>query len=232
MGDGLLLVAHGSRDPRAAEVAHAVAAEAQAAVPGLTAVAAFLELAEPNPGAALDTLATQGVDRVRVLPFLLSHAYHSKVDLPKVEALVAGRGWEARTCGVLGPDDLLLDALIHRLRAGALAYDTVVLAAAGSTDPDANVTVEGIAQALSARTGVRVLCGFASAAKPTVGEAVAQARESGAQRVGVAMYLLAPGFFADRVRTDALEAGAAGVAAPLGACPEIVELVLRRAGLR
>ncbi|HEY8454929.1 MAG TPA: CbiX/SirB N-terminal domain-containing protein [Actinopolymorphaceae bacterium] len=250
MSHGLLLVAHGSRDPRASLVAHRVAEAAGAHVSGLTSVAAFLELAEPAPEPALDQLGERGVADLVIQPFLLSNAYHSTVDLPEVARLARDRGWRVRLGDVLGPDDLLLDALAARLAETRSPYDAVVLAAAGSRRPEANATVVDLGSALGARLGVPVVTGFASAAEPDVGDAVRLARAmvdrtelahthreqpatptSGAGRVAVATYLLAPGFFAGQIRLQALRAGATAVSEPLGARPEIVELVLRRAGL-
>ncbi|HZC25431.1 MAG TPA: sirohydrochlorin chelatase [Actinopolymorphaceae bacterium] len=236
MARGLLLVAHGSRDPRAAAVALDVAAAVGRAA-GVVAGAAFLELAEPSPRQALDLLAEQGVDAVSVQPFLLSHAYHSKIDLPGVVALVEARGWTARLGEVLGPDDLLIDALERRVGAAVEAlyppreYDGLVLAAAGSSDPEANRAVQGAAESLGERLGRPSVPGFASAARPSTAEAVARLQGTGVRRIVVATYLLAPGYFADRVRTEATDAGAVAVAAPLGSAPEIVDLVLRRANL-
>ena len=66
---------------------------------------------------------------------------------------------------------------------------------------------------------------FGSAAAPDVPAAVAAAPAAGADRVAIAPYLLAPGHFADRLAA----AGADLVAAPLGAHPAVVELVLDRA---
>ncbi len=42
----------------------------------------------------------------------------------------------------------------------------------------------------------------------------------------VASYLLAPGRFADRVGDRSLAAGAAAVSAPLGAAPEVADVLL------
>ena len=44
----------------------------------------------------------------------------------------------------------------------------------------------------------------------------------------VATYLLAPGYFADKIRTAALGAGAAAVSGVLGAAPEVANVVLDR----
>jgi sirohydrochlorin ferrochelatase len=46
--------------------------------------------------------------------------------------------------------------------------------------------------------------------------------------VVVASYFLAPGYFADKVRDEAMAAGACAVSPVLGAAPELAALVLRR----
>nr|WP_219519346.1 sirohydrochlorin chelatase [Nonomuraea ceibae] len=73
-----------------------------------------------------------------------------------------------------------------------------------------------------------VTAAYASAAGPTPAEAVALLRRAGAPRVAVAPYLLAPGYFADKVRRDTLAAGADVVADVLGPAPELAQVVLRR----
>ena len=65
---------------------------------------------------------------------------------------------------------------------------------------------------------------FASAARPTVGEAVADLAARTGGPVAVASYLLAPGVFAGRLRAS----GAAWVSAPLGAHPAVAALVAER----
>ena len=44
----------------------------------------------------------------------------------------------------------------------------------------------------------------------------------------VATYLLAPGYFADKIRLGAVEAGASAVSGVLGAAPEVADVVLAR----
>jgi sirohydrochlorin ferrochelatase len=186
---------------------------------------AFIELVEPDVPAALAGIPP---DRPAVLvPLLLSSGYHDRVDLPA--AIAATRPGTAHAA-VLGPDPLLAAALADRLvEAGARAGDAVVLAAAGSSDPDAVASVHTqaglLAEELTRRWGVptAVAVGFGSTASPSVTEAVGAAR--GAGRVAIAPYLLAAGHFADRLG----EAGAEVVAAPLAAHPAVVELILRRA---
>ena len=143
----------------------------------------------------------------------------------------------------LGPHPLLLDALDRRL-AEALpssgpssgpgaqrdpARTAVVLAAAGSSDPEANATIARMAARWQARTGwLAVRPAYASAAEPSPAAAVAGLLRDGAPRVVVATYLLAPGLFADRIRHTALAAGAAAVSPALGACAEVADVMLDR----
>jgi sirohydrochlorin ferrochelatase len=63
---------------------------------------------------------------------------------------------------------------------------------------------------------------YLTAAEPGVPEAVAALREAGHRRVSIAAYLLAPGVFADRLRS----AGADVVAAPIGVHRLVVEAVV------
>jgi sirohydrochlorin ferrochelatase len=69
-----------------------------------------------------------------------------------------------------------------------------------------------------------VTVGYGSASLPRIADAVEQARRAGAARVVAASYLLAPGFFRDRVSA----AGADVMTAPLAPDPRLVEIVLDR----
>jgi sirohydrochlorin ferrochelatase len=172
-----------------------------------------------------------------VVPLLLTAAYHSKTDIPARLAAGVPAGLAARYAGTLGPHPLLLTALERRLAeaglgltAGDRQKTSVVLAAAGSSDPRANAAVAALAARWQARGGWRrVVPAYASAAGPSPGEAVRALRASVAHSpVAVASYLLAPGYFADKVRDAALEAGADVVSAALGAAPEVADVILHR----
>ena len=216
----LVAVAHGSRDPAAAEATEALLAEVRRQRPGLEVVASYLDHAEPRLADALT-----GRDTAVVVPLLLGAAYHAGVDIPQAIAAAGGRAIQA---DVLGPDPLLLDALERRLtESGVERRDpsvAVVLAAAGSSSPEAVDGVRALAGDWARRGWWAVEPAFASAAEPSVEEAVAQLRDRGAPRVAVATYLLFPGLFADRLP----EAGADVTSAVLGDAPEVARLVLAR----
>ncbi len=171
-----------------------------------------------------------------VLPLLLTEAYHSGTDIPRRldEAQAALPALRVRYGAPLGPHPGLRGALDRRLaEAGqdpAQAGQTaVVLAAAGSSHPAANAVITQLAADWQAARGWQaVRPAFASAASPTPEQAVAGLIRDGARRVVVASYLLAPGRFADRVEELSLAAGAAAVSAPLGAAPEVADVLLER----
>ncbi len=230
----MVAVAHGSRDPRAAAAVAGLLGAVRARRPDVAVHAAFLDHGPPAPDRVLDGLARDGAGEAVVLPLLLTAAYHSKTDLPGVLHRVRARHprLRLRTAGTLGPDPLLVTALERRLSdAGVEPGDpdtAVVLVSAGSSDASANATIARLAQEWRSRGWRDAVPAYASAAGPKPGEAVAALLEAGAPRVAVASYFLAPGYFTDKVRAEALAAGAAVVSPALGAAPEIAELIVRR----
>ncbi|MFJ3586738.1 sirohydrochlorin chelatase [Streptomyces sp. NPDC090127] len=141
MSEVLLVVAHGSRDPRHAATVHALVRRAGALRPGLRVETAFLDFNLPSVPGTLDRLAAEGVRDVVALPLLLTRAFHAKADIPSV-LRQAPPSLRIRQAEVLGPSPLLVAALERRLyEAGLTRGDRrstgVVLASAGSTDPEA-----------------------------------------------------------------------------------------------
>jgi sirohydrochlorin ferrochelatase len=225
----VVLVAHGSRDPRAAAATSSLAEAVARAHPGWEVHASYLDHAGPRPLDVLAGLSFRGHTRAVLVPLLLTAAYHGRVDVPAVvdAARDAGLRIEVTVADVLGPaSDLLLDGLIRALPTTDL--DAVVLAAAGTRDPVARATVDDAARALGDRLGVPSAVAYASAAAPTPAAAVAELRAAGASRVGLAAYFLAPGLLYDVAAESARSAGAVVVAPPLGDAPELVALVASR----
>ncbi|MBB6472878.1 sirohydrochlorin chelatase [Sphaerisporangium rubeum] len=228
-------MAHGSRDPRAAATVEALLDGVRRARPGLEVRAAYLDHSRPSLAEALS-----GLDEAAVVPLLLTEAYHSRVDIPGAldEILRSRPGLRLHRGATLGPHPLLITALERRLaEAGVPIGDpgtAVVLASAGSGDPRANAVVAGVARSWArTRTWHSVTPAYASAASPTPEAAVRDLLNPGPaqvapRRVVVAPYLLAAGLFAERIRKEALAAGARTVADPLGPAPELTEVLLDR----
>ena len=105
----MILTAHGSADPRAAAVTHAMAGRIRRLRPELDVHAAFLEQSTPT---LRDVLAFGLHRRAVVAPMLLADAYHARVDIPAVIEASGARAVQAR---VLGEDPALLHVLRQRL---------------------------------------------------------------------------------------------------------------------
>jgi sirohydrochlorin ferrochelatase len=234
----VVLVAHGSRDPRAARSTWALARAVGAARPDVRVETAFLDFEVPGLATALHREADRGQSAATVVPLLLTAAYHGRVDVPAEIEKASSRGLAIGLAPVLGPvggarsDEVALDLVVRALRRRlSEAYHGplggLVLAAAGSRDLTALGTVDLVAEALGAALGVPCLAGYASGAGRTTAGAV---RALPGGPVAVASYFLAPGLLYDRAAADARDAGAVAVAPPLGDAPEIAELVLCRAG--
>ncbi|MFI7018999.1 sirohydrochlorin chelatase [Streptomyces sp. NPDC050164] len=226
----LLVIAHGSRDPRHAATVHALVRRVRSLRPDVRVETGFLDFNVPSAQGVLESLAVQGVRDVVALPLLLTRAFHAKADIPAVLA-AAPPQLRIRQAEVLGPSPLLLSALERRLyEAGLSPADKsstgVVLASAGSTDPEAIAVIAEIAREWRHTGWCAVRPAFASASLPRTQDAVRELRALGCSRVAVAPYVLAPGFLPDRIARGAAEADV--LADVLGPAPEVARVVLER----
>jgi sirohydrochlorin ferrochelatase len=236
MNDAVLLVAHGSRDPRAAATVTGLVAAVRDRLPEARVAVAYLDFTDPSVGRALTELAADGAREIRVVPLLFAPGYHLRVDLPSAVAEVrVGLPWlqvsVAEPLGVapqVGEPDRLLDAREERLRATRRSYDAVVLASAGSSDPEARRAVEDVAARWAERSGQPVVPAFATAVGPRVDEAVFGLMARGYERVAVSGLFIAPGRLPETTRRTAIATGATAVADPLGAEPSLVRLLVDR----
>lgn len=84
---GLILMAHGARDPRWAQPFEQTAARLRELCPGQRVALAYLELMSPDLPTCGAGLAESGCTQVDVLPLFLGAGGHVRKDLP---ALVEG----------------------------------------------------------------------------------------------------------------------------------------------
>ncbi len=82
MKPGLILFAHGARDPRWSAPFEAVAGQVRAARPACAVRLAFLEFMTPTLAEAGAELAAAGCTQVEVLPMFLGTGGHLRRDLP------------------------------------------------------------------------------------------------------------------------------------------------------
>jgi sirohydrochlorin ferrochelatase len=208
----LLVVAHGTKSAAGSATTAALLTAIAAARPDVSVSLCFLDVVGPSLPDALELASGPTV----VLPLLLSTGFHVLTDIP---AAVASRPGVV-IARHLGPDPLLVDALVDRLaeaRHGGAA--STVLVGAGSSRAEAAAELAETGALLSAR--VR---------RPVTVLTMASDLRRGltAQRppVEVATYLLAEGQFVSTLR-DAAD-GIATVAEPIGVHPALVALVWAR----
>ncbi|MEU5767993.1 sirohydrochlorin chelatase [Streptomyces asoensis] len=226
----LVVVAHGSRDPRALSTVRALLDRVREQRPGLAVHLGHIELNEPLLTDTLAGLDARGTADAVLVPLLLARGHHVRRDIPETAAKARVR---TRVAAPLGPHPLLAEALHARLvEAGWRAATTeeerrrsaVVLAAAGSRDPDSAVDTRRTAALLARRLGVPVVPAYASTAAPTVPAALQALAAQGRDRVALASCFTAPGRFA----TESAAAAPGIAAAPLGTHPAMATLLLHR----
>ncbi len=235
-GEGLLLVAHGSRSAAGVAEALALGDAVAAARPEFAVALGFLELADPPAGAVLDRLVAEGCRRVTVQPLMLFAAGHGKSDVPALvlEARERDPHVEFVFGSPLGVVPELLAAAAADLEAAGASGLPLVVVARGTSDPDANAEAVKAARLLAEWTGSTwVDVGFTGVTWPAVPEVLDRAARLGHARVGLFFWFLATGKLVERVRRQvvAFEDGT-GVevvdAGYFGPDPRLVPVVLQR----
>jgi sirohydrochlorin cobaltochelatase len=110
---GVVLFAHGSRDPRWAEPFERLRDKVVAQRPDAIVCLAFLELMTPSLADAVAALVSQGCDDVSVVPVFLGQGGHVRRDLPVLADACrsAHPGITLRLSAAVGEDDTVLQAL-------------------------------------------------------------------------------------------------------------------------
>lgn len=215
----LIATSHGTAVPAARTSITALVEAVREASPHLDVREAFVDVQEPPVARVVDAIDGLAV----VVPLLLAPGFHVHVDVQRAvdrPSAVASR--------TLGPDGRLTKVLLDRLgRAGATTDDVIVLGAAGSTDVRARRSIDAAARMLGSAWGSPVPVGHVGGTGTPIDEIVRDVSRAG-RRVVVASYLMAPGYFYDRL----LACGADVVTRPLldglEVDPGMVSLVLDR----
>src|SRR5450432_4228035 len=118
MADGIVIFAHGSRIESANEAVRAVAAALPRSAGARVAVAAFLELGEPDLETAASRLAGLGVTRLLIVPYFLTLGIHMERDLPRIAERISltHKGLEVIIAPPLDGHPALLQILQDRVR--------------------------------------------------------------------------------------------------------------------
>jgi sirohydrochlorin ferrochelatase len=223
----LVACSHGTDDPYGRAVISHLVGQVRALLPDVEVLETYVDVQYPQVDEVVASVA--GSRPVVIVPLLLSGGFHVTVDIRQAVESRVGTGAPTIAAGALGPDPRLATILVDRLdEAGALAGDSVVVAAAGSSVAGATVDVDAVAADVDLAWDGPVTVGYCSAAAPRVDVAADLARASlgGPEhgRVVIASYLLAPGSFQQRLAG----AGAEIVAEPLGAHPLVAQIVVDR----
>jgi sirohydrochlorin cobaltochelatase len=242
----LLIVGHGSREPRANAgfegFVRDYAVHARGSQPDLTVSHAYVELAQPSLDQALAELGPTH-DRVIVVPLFLFLVGHTKNDVPialaRARAAFPGKSFIAtRELGVHGT---MLDIAFDRAAAamplgdGAAAGTVAVVVGRGSSDPDANGEFYKLARLFGEGRGFHsVLPTFIGITKPLLPETLDLVGRMRPDRLVVVPYFLFDGKLADKLRAQTAEFCShypwirTAVAAPLGPDMRLFQLVDER----
>ncbi len=232
----LVAVAHGSRDPRSAATIDRLLDAVRAARPDLDVRTAFLDLSAPRLGDVLSAVHGDGYREAVVVPLLLGHAFHARVDVPAAVEVAQQRypRMRVRIAEVLGPDPRLEASAWRRLvAAGADPGDDelgVILAGAGSSHDPANQLVRDVAARWAAQASwAGAVAAFAAAAQPDIPAAVELLRARGARRIAVGSWFLAPGLLPDRIiHLSRTHSAHPVLAEPMGPDEPVADLILDR----
>ena len=117
MKQGIVLVAHGSRDPEWSRPFERIAASLARRLPATAVGLAYLE-----HGVSLEetvaALAARGIGSIRIVPIFLGHGGHVKEDLPRLVAQCARAGLQLRLEKPIGEQPEVIEAIAEAI-AGA-----------------------------------------------------------------------------------------------------------------
>ncbi|MCW2840451.1 MAG: hypothetical protein JWR55_1934 [Aeromicrobium sp.] len=215
----LVATSHGTDVPAARVAISALVDAVREAAPHLDVHEAFVDVQLPSVDTAVDLVDGLAV----IVPLLVAPGFHVRVDIHGA----AERAWVS-AAPTLGPDDRLTATMLSRLAdVGATRDDVVVLGAAGSTDAAAHASVDVAAQLLAAAWGAPVEVGYVGGTGVPVADVIARAAST-RRRVVVASYLMAPGFFFDRLAASAADVVTRPLLDGTTVDPGLVSLVLDR----
>lgn len=236
----LLLIAHGTRDPAGAQEMDRLVPLVAERVGAPVGHAWLEDFAEPDAVTAAADLLGGGAPRLVTLPLLQFAAGHAKNDVPEAVADIRA-AWPAVDVHhgtVLGLHPAL--AALARRRLDAVsppegrAGELLVVAASGSSDPDANAELARAARFLAEGSGHRwVEVSFAAVTWPKTDEVLRRAAAAGARRAVVFSWSLLAGLLEQRVADAAQEVAAetgleVALAGRFGPEPEVADVVAER----
>jgi sirohydrochlorin cobaltochelatase len=237
----LLILGHGSRDPRGAREFHDLADLVRRRNPSLMVEGGFIELSRPPISECVDSLAGNGVSSVAAVPLMLLAAGHAKDDIPAtlVREKVDHPEISFSYGRALGIRPELLELMDQRISAIIPAEEkeetAVLIVGRGSSDPDANSDLPKIARLFyEGRPYPFVESAYVSMTPPNVTDGLDRCLRLGAKRIVVFSYFLFTGVLEERIREQSERFAAAhpGIelhyAGYFGPHERIADLVIER----
>lgn len=236
----LLVIAHGTRDPRGAQEMEILVGHLRERHDGPVAYGWLEQFADPGLTGAVDRLAAAGARKIVSVPFLNFGAGHAKSDVPNKLAAARMRHEDlqfahGRILGLHPTLFALARARIDGVSAPAHRSDEVlVITASGSSDPDANSDLAKAGRFLAEGTGHRwVEHAFAGVTWPSIEDVLQRVQRAGARRVVLFSWSLLAGLLEQRVavaaeqvaRSSDLEVVDAG---RFGPDPLVADVVMER----
>jgi sirohydrochlorin cobaltochelatase len=237
----LLIVGHGSRDPRGVREFHNLVDLVRRRNPSLTVEGGFIELSRPPISECVDRLAYRGARYVAAVPLMLLSAGHAKDDIPAT--LVREKMGHpemsfsyGRTLGIRPELLELMDERISKLVLEEEKEETAVLIVGrGSSDPDANSDLSKIARLFyEGRPYPVVESAYVSMTPPDVTHGLDRCLKLGAKHVVVFSYFLFTGVLEERIRGQGRAFAEANpgfevhYAGYFGPDPRLADLVIER----
>jgi sirohydrochlorin cobaltochelatase len=202
----LLIVGHGSRDPRGAQEFHELVSLVRDHAP-MPVEGGFIELSRPPISECVNNLRERGAREVSAVPLMLLAAGHAKDDVPAtlVREKMTHPDLDFHYGRALGIRPELLELMDERISAVVPEEEkegtAVLIVGRGSSDPDANSDLAKMARLyFEGRPYPLVETAFVSLAPPSVTEALERCRRLGAGRVAVFSYFLFTGVLEERIR--------------------------------
>jgi sirohydrochlorin cobaltochelatase len=208
----LLIVGHGSRDPKGVEEFHELVALLRVRNPGLPIEGGFIELSRPPISECVERLVEDGAREISAVPLMLLAAGHAKDDIPAtlVREKISHPEVNFHYGRDLGIRPELLKLVDERISAVVPEDEkeetAVLVVGRGSSDPDSNSDLAKIARLFyEGRPYLLVETAFVSLAPPSVPQALERCERIGARRVVVFSYFLFTGVLEERIRKQSAE---------------------------
>jgi sirohydrochlorin cobaltochelatase len=225
---GILLIAHGMREPSGAKAFFEIVENVRQILPETHVEGAFLEFAQPTIAEGIVRLVWEGAMHIAVVPLFLSKLGHTMDDIPEVVAKAAGQFYEGSEFKVKGSEMVLerhknvkislkthIGAHQRVVELSALRFrqslegkkeispeDTLlIMAAHGSPEPEAIDELAAFAARRMHLTPVgRVEPCFAVLGEPKLANVLMQSASLSYKRIVVQPHLLLKGRYHDSIR--------------------------------